>query len=223
MSKTVDNICKEIVKTGKIFAKAKLVEGSWGNISARLEAKKLIAITPSGHSYKSLGYKDIVILNYDGKIKSSKHQPSSEALLHLAIYKARPDVKAIIHTHSVYASACAVAGTPILPVMEDIVQIAGGQIDISDYALPGTSELAQNAVKALGDKNAALLAMHGLVACGRNLQEALTVANIVEKTAMILIFAKQLNPDLRTLSESDINILRKFYLEKYSKLQLVEE
>ena len=223
MSKLIDNICKEIVRTGKIFASAHLVEGSWGNISAKVQEKKTIAITPSGRSYATLEHKDIALLNYDGKVKKSKYLPSSETALHLAIYKERPDIRAIIHTHSVYASACAVAQKPIIPIMEDIVQIAGGQINVSEYALPGTSDLADNAVKALGDKNAVLLSMHGLVSCGRNLVEALTVANIVEKTAMIMIFAKQLNPDIETLSEQDIKVLRKFYLEKYSKIQLVEE
>ena len=222
MGKAADKICKEIVATGRAFSKAGLVEGSWGNISARINNKGLVAITPSGRSYDGLSCKDIAIITLDGKVKKAKYKPSSESQLHLAIYDARPDIKAVIHTHSIYASACAVAKVPILPVMEDIVQIVGGQVDVCDYALAGTKELAVNAVSALGSKNAVLLANHGLVSCGRNLKEALTAANIVEKTAMIMIFAKQLNPDLQALDDDDIKKLRKFYLKQYSKIQMVE-
>lgn len=222
MSKAADRVCKEIVETGKAFSRAGLVEGSWGNISARIEDKGLIAITPSGRSYEGLCYKDIAVINIDGKVKKARYKPSSEYALHLTIYDARPDIKAIIHTHSIYASACAVAGVPVMPVMEDVVQIVGGQVDVCEYALAGTKKLGENALAALGNKNAVLLANHGLIACGRNLKEALTAANIVEKTAMIMVFAKQLNPDIKILDDKDIKKLRKFYLEKYSKIQLVE-
>ena len=223
MGKIVDDICKNIVKTGLKITDTHLVEGSWGNISAKIEGKQMIAITPSGHSYTSLHYKDIALLTYTGEIKESKYLPSSETALHLEIYKNRHDIRAVIHTHSIYASACAVAQMPILPIMEDMVQVVGGQVDVAKYALPGTKKLAINALDALADRHAVLLSMHGLVSCGRNLTEALTVANLVEKTAMIMIFAKQLNPNLKTLSGQDIKILHKFYLEKYSKIQLVEE
>lgn len=215
------HICQEIVQTCTKLMDSKLVEGTWGNVSSKID-EDLIAITPSGKGYKNLNWRDLSIINSNGDIISSRHLPSSEAFLHLAIYAKRPDVKAIIHTHSVYASAFAVAEKPIMAVVEDVVQIVGGEIGVASYALPGTQKLAQNAVNSLQDKSAVLLSKHGAVACGRNLLEAFVVASIVEKTAKISLFSKMLNSDIKALSKQDIEMLRTNYLEKYSKQQLVE-
>ena len=215
-------VCQEIVQTCLNLTTSKLVEGPWGNVSARLP-DDLVAITPSGRDYNSLTWQDIAIIDLQGNIKESLYNPSSEAFLHLSIYKNRPDIKAIIHTHSIYASAFAVAQKPIMAVIEDVVQIVGGEVAVAPYALPGTQELAQNAVEYLHKKNAVLLANHGAVACGRTLAEAFVVASIVEKTAHIALFSQLLNPNIQPLSSNDIEVLRTNYLEKYSKQQLVED
>ncbi|MDR3350015.1 MAG: class II aldolase/adducin family protein [Acidaminococcales bacterium] len=223
MNKATLAVCRKIVETGRLLLQAKLTEGVWGNVSARTGKKGLIAITPSGRAYDTLCYKDICIIDAQGKPQKNTFAPSSEWPLHIAIYNARPDVKAIIHTHSVYASAFAVAGQPILPVAEDMAQIVGGQIDVGGYALPGTASLAANAVDALAGKNAVLLKNHGLAVCGRNLTEALTVAVIVEKTAKIFLYAKQLDAETGGIAAEDVKILRDFYLDKYSRQQLVRD
>ena len=223
MNKGVLTICKKIVETGRLLSYAKLVEGVWGNVSARAGKKGLIALTPSGRGYDTLYYKDICLVDSQGKPQKNSFAPSSELPLHLAVYNARPDVKAVIHTHSIYASVFAVSGQPILPVVEDMAQIVGGEVGVSAYALPGTSALAANAVCALAGKSAVLLKNHGLVACGRNLAEALTIAVIVEKTAKIFLYAKQLDPEIKGIAAEDIKILRDFYLDKYSKQQLVRD
>ncbi len=219
MEKTIDTE-QGIVDTGKKILASHLVEGSWGNISAR-RLDGTVAITPSGRAYDTLGREDISVVDEKGQVIGGRHSPSSELPLHLAIYAARPDVKAIVHTHSVYACACAVAQTAIPPVMEDLVQIVGGAVEVSKYCLPGSQELAIAAVAALEEKNAVLLARHGVVACGRNLAEALTVASIVEKTAKIFLLAQQLGK-VSLLDEEDIAVLRNFYINDYSKRQLVE-
>ncbi|MDR2006892.1 MAG: class II aldolase/adducin family protein [Acidaminococcales bacterium] len=223
MNKATLAVCRNIVETGRLLLQSKLVEGVWGNISARAGKKGLIAITPSGRGYATLCYKDICVIDAEGKPQKNSLTPSSELPLHIAVYSARQDVKAIIHTHSIYASAFAVAGQPILSVVEDMAQIVGGQVDVSEYALPGTASLAANAVNALAGKNAVLLKNHGLVACGRNLTEALTVALIAEKTARIFLYAKQLNAGINGITAEDIKILRDFYLDKYSRQQLVRD
>ena len=222
MTKVFKETCQQIVQTGRKINSGKLVEGPWGNISTRLDKKELVAITPSGRSYDTLKARDICLVDLNGKIIKSKYNPSSELALHLAIYKARPDVKAIVHTHSIYASACSAADQAIPAIMEDLVQIVGGEVAVAEYKLPGSEELAHAAVKALDDKSAALLSHHGVVACARSLQEAVTIANIVEKTAKIFVVAKQLG-SIEALGADDIAVLRKFYLEKYSRQQLVED
>lgn len=195
-----------------------LVAGTWGNISARSSSEKLIVITPSGRNYSTLRPEDMVIVDYTGKVKEGGLKPSSELPLHLAIYKSRPDIQAIVHTHSVFASACAVARKPIPPIIEDLVQLAGGAIEVAKYALPGTAELAQNTVIALEDKNAVLLANHGVIGCGKTLDEALTACELVEKAAQIFIYANQLGGAV-ILSDEDVTTMHDFYCSHYRKRQ----
>ncbi len=167
-----------------------------------------------GDPYNELNPVDTVVVDTTGKILEG-NRPSSELPLHLAIYEARPDVRAIIHTHSIYATACAVAGEAIPPSLEEMVQAVGGGVEVADYALPGTLELAQNAVAGLGGYlSAVLLSNHGAVACGPSLKEALLVAELVEKAAQIHSIAKQLG-GVRRLCDEDVQLMRRFYVEKY--------
>ena len=195
-----------------------LVAGTWGNISVRSTSEKLVAITPSGRNYRTLQPEDMVIVDYAGKVKEGSLKPSSELPLHLAIYKSRPDIHAIVHTHSVFASACAVARRPIPPIIEDLVQLAGGAIEVAKYALPGTAELAQNTVIALEDKNAVLLANHGVIGCGKTLDEALIACELVEKAAQIFFYANQLGGAV-ILNDEDVTIMHDFYCSHYRKHQ----
>jgi L-fuculose-phosphate aldolase len=206
-------ISEEIIRVGQSLVTTGLVAGSWGNVSARLPGTKWVAITPSGSNYMSLSQEDLVVVDLQGAKVSGGH-PSSEMALHLAIYLERSDVQAIVHTHSVYASACAVARRPIPPIIEDLVQMAGGEVSVAAYALPGTHELAAAAVMGLGEKQAVLLANHGLVGCGSTLAEALLVCQLAEKAAQIFIFANQLG-GAQLLSEEDVAIMHDIYLDEY--------
>lgn len=123
-----ETIRTEIIAVGQKMVQLGLVAGTWGNISARVPDSSYIAITPSGMDYLSLAPENIVILDLAGNIIDSANVPSSELKLHLAVYLNRSDVNAIVHTHSVYASACAVANKPIPPIIEDLVQMVGGAL-----------------------------------------------------------------------------------------------
>lgn len=202
-----------IVVAGMEMFRRGLVAGTWGNISLRSKNDEQVAITPSGLPYDQLQTMDIVVVDPTGRILSGQ-RPSSELALHLAIYRARKDVCAIVHTHSLYATACAVAGKVIPASLEEMVQAVGGAVQVATYALPGTSELANNAVAALEDRSAVLLANHGAVACGADLDEALLVAELVEKAAHIHVVAEQLGGAC-SLSDEDVALMRKFYLEHY--------
>lgn len=223
----------EIIKIGQKILAQGLVLGTWGNISARIE-EELIAITPSGMDYGALQPEDIVVLDLEGNRvsieytpsaeanpsaepkTSSQRKPSSEHPLHRAIYKARPDVKAIVHTHSIYGSACSVAGLAIPPITEDMVMLLGGGIEVAKYALPGTEELAENVVQALGTKNGVLLANHGIVGVGRSLEEALTACHMVEKSAQIFVMAKSLG-NTNIINQENVDFLRDEYLYHYGQ------
>ena len=204
---------QSVVLYGKKMAERGLVAGTWGNISVRNDAGNRIVITPSGRPYSELTPEDIVVVDADGNLLEGR-RPSSELPLHLAIYASRTDVRAIVHTHSLFATACAVAGVAIPPCLEELVQVVGGSVDVARYALPGTTELAQHAVEALGDKTAALLSNHGAIACGPSLKEALLIAELVEKAAHIHAIAGQLGGG-RRLSDEDVQLMRRSYVEKY--------
>ena len=208
---------KSIIEIGLKLLNKNLVAGSWGNISMKID-KDSYAITPSGRPYDLLRGDDIIIVNSDGTKLAGFGIPSSELLLHLAIYKKYPMFNAIIHTHSIYASACAAMHRQIPPLLEDTAQISGGSIKVARYALAGTKELANNAVEAMGTSNAVLLANHGAVSCGKSLDEALIVAEIVEKSAHVHCITASVGESF-PLPTNDIKILRNFYTEHYSKRQ----
>ncbi len=208
---------KSIIVIGFKLLDRKLVAGSWGNISMKID-KDCYAITPSGRPYDLLEEEDIVIVNSNGIKLAGSGIPSSELFLHLAIYKKYPTFNAIIHTHSIYASACAAMHRQIPPLLEDTAQISGGSIKVAKYALAGTKELAENAVEAMSMSNAVLLANHGAVSCGKSLDEALIVAEIVEKSAHVYCITASIGESF-PLPTNDIKLLRNFYVEHYSKRQ----
>ncbi|NLY31759.1 MAG: class II aldolase/adducin family protein [Firmicutes bacterium] len=206
---------RQVVEYGRQMARAALAVGTWGNISCRLPGN-LMAITPSGMEYEALEPKDIVIMDLEGNCLEGECKPSTEQPLHRAIYAARDDVGAIVHTHSVYASAMAAARKPIPAAVEDLVQIVGGDVRVAAYALPGSSQLGSNAVAALAGRNGALLANHGVVGVGTELGQALLICQIIEKSAQIYIAAQAIGGVVE-LPQEDIDIMRDFFLHKYGQ------
>ena len=128
-----------VQKTGEKILHKRLVAGTWGNISTLIAPGGPVAITPSALPYDELTPEDVVIVAWNGDILAGS-RPSSELALHLAIYAARPDISAIIHTHSTYACACAVAGKSIPPSLEEVVAAVGGEISVAEYGFPGTEK-----------------------------------------------------------------------------------
>ena len=168
-----------------------LNHGATGNCSIR-EGNGFL-ITPSGISNDDLKENQIVMLGMDG----SPHQqqinallPSSEWRFHRDIYAHRPEVQAIIHTHSVHACALSVLGKKI-PPFHYMIAVAGGKyIHCADYAMFGTQQLSDNIINALGTQKACLLANHGVVAVGKNLQEACDIAEEVEHLSHMYLQAR---------------------------------
>ena len=212
---------QQIVETGHALIEKNLVAGSWGNISCRIDDKQF-AITPSGRGYQTLQPDDIVVVDGKCSVIDGILIPSSESPLHAAIYAACPEAGAIIHTHSIYASALAAMHKSVPAYIEDIVQIIGGRVECAVYALPGTEELARNAVTAMGGRKAVLLANHGAVTWGKNLADALIVAEVLEKAAQIAIICQQCGGAVE-LPDEDIKVMHQFYTQHYQKRQQGEE
>jgi L-fuculose-phosphate aldolase len=203
-----------VVETARELARLGLVAGHSGNVSVRLSANPtLIAVTPSQRPYRSLHAQDILVVDGRGEQVSGRLAPSSETPLHLGIYAARQDAGAVIHTHSAYATVCAVAGLPIPPVVDELAVIVGGEVRVAAYAYPGTSDMAQKACEALESREAALLAMHGLVGLGRDLASALAVCELVERAAQVYVMARLLGME-RTLPPEVVEAEQALYRER---------
>jgi L-ribulose-5-phosphate 4-epimerase len=206
-----------VVRVAKQMSRLGLVVSVWGNASARVSGTDLVVVTPSGVDYESLyeGIMPIVDVCTGVKIQG-RLKESSETPTHLAVYRARPDVFGVVHTHSIQASAFAVLREGIPPLVEDIAQVAAGHVECAEYAPPGTPELGDHVVKALGTRNAALMANHGLMGVGPTIDEALRVCQIVEKAAQIYATARALGKPV-LLSDEEVARLRKAYLTSYGQ------
>jgi ribulose-5-phosphate 4-epimerase/fuculose-1-phosphate aldolase len=174
----------EIARLGRTLEAAGLLDLTAGNISARIDADAL-AITPSGIPYGDTGAEDVVVCALeDGAVLDGARRPSSELPLHRAIYAARPDAGAVVHTHSPYATTFAVLREPIPAVHYAIARLRTAEVPVVDYATYGSDELARLAFGVLGDgARAALLANHGAVALGADLAEAGRNARVLETLA----------------------------------------
>jgi Ribulose-5-phosphate 4-epimerase and related epimerases and aldolases len=207
---------QKVVDKGREILATNLTLGTWGNISSKVPNENSFVITPSGMNYDIMMIEDTVVLNWEGKVIKGTRKPSIEVPLHLAIYRAREDVQAIVHTHSSYATAMAAARKQIPGAVEDLVQIVGGNVKVAEYALPGSEQLGVSVIKALEGRNAVLLANHGMLGVGRDLEEALKVCQVVEKAAQITLLA-QLVGGVVELSQGEIDKMRSFYLECYGQ------
>ena len=179
-----------------------LVGAYSGNTSLRLSGTGddgLLLVTPTHHPYYRLTPDELVVVDLDGNpVAEGGLRPSSETRLHLEIYRRRDDVQAVVHSHSIHASVAAVVGRDIPPLIDEMLLTIGGPVKVSKYAFPGTQELAEAAYAALGDRNAALLRNHGVVAVGPDIWEALEVADLVERLAQIFVLARNYGPRAAT-------------------------
>lgn len=182
----------EVVKGAKAIFSKGLVESGEGNVSIRNIKKDEFFITPSFNQYDSLTVDDIVHMNLDEETINAKKLPSTEVKLHIAIYKSRPKVQSVIHTHSTYATILSILWKSVPIIMEEQVVFLGGSIDIAPFGKAHTEEIGDVALQALGIKNAALLANHGVIVCGKSVDHAIKFAELVEKLAKIYWGALQL-------------------------------
>jgi L-fuculose-phosphate aldolase len=180
---------KSVVEFGKKMLFSGLTTGTGGNLSIFNKDKKLIAISPSGIGYSAMKPSHVVVTDGQGKVKQGNKKPSSEINFHLGLYETRPDISAIIHTHSPYATTIACMGLEIPPV-HYLVGFSGKKVPIAPYETFGTKALARKICETVGSYNAVLLENHGLIAMGKNINMAFTVAEEIEFVARIYFQAK---------------------------------
>jgi L-fuculose-phosphate aldolase len=174
---------RHVLRAGRVLAAEGLVVGSTGNASARLDDG--LVITPTRVRYGRMGRRDLVELDLEGRRLHGRRAPSTETPVHLAIYLGRPDVGAIVHTHSPHATAWSFLGEPLEPATEEVSYFAIGPVRTAPPAPRGTPELATAAARTLADGGAVLLGGHGVIAVGKTLDHALDVARAVEHQAQV--------------------------------------
>lgn len=186
---TVLAAIKEAYNTG-------LINGTSGNIAMRSpEDKNIIAITPSGIDYDGMTPEDIAIvrMNEDGTNEwiEGNYKPSSEVPMHTAVLRARADVNATVHTHSKYATICAMGNEPLLPITPPHCEFT--PIKVVKFIMPGSNEVAAEVREAIGEKGrVCLIKNHGLFACGRNMKAAMHAAQYTEEMGELTVVSKQL-------------------------------
>lgn len=192
----------DIVFFGQRLVTSGLTVATGGNLSVADRTEGLIAISPSATDYFAMKPSQVAVVTMTGEKLEGRGKPSSELPLHLALYRERSDVRAVVHTHSVYATTLASLGWEI-PAFHYLVGFSGKKVPVAPYATFGSEELARNVAHALGDANAVLMGNHGMVAVGDSMKSAFTLAEIVEYLARVYCEVRKLG-DPPTLPEEEI-------------------
>jgi L-ribulose-5-phosphate 4-epimerase len=183
-----------IVQVGLEALNRGIVHGTAGNFSERDSESGLIAISPSGISYRMVGPADVVVVDVDANIVDGTRRPSSETPMHTLIYREFPEIGAIVHTHSHYSTVVSTI-RPCLPaILTEVCVAVGPSIPVTRYGLTGLEDIGWSVVEEMTPSSKAIiLKNHGLIAFGSTFDEALGVAEIVEEAARVYIHALAAN------------------------------
>lgn len=187
MTTTEDTLRRELVATCRAMDRLGLTRGTSGNVSVRLGEGFLIS--PTGIAYDALAPGQVVRMGMDGTSEGTT-RPSSEWRIHRDVLRHRPDLAAVVHTHSTHATAMAILGLDIPAIHYGIAVAGGADIRCAPYALFGTQALSDGVQQALDGRRACLMAHHGVVACGQGLAKALALAVTVEELARLYLLCR---------------------------------
>ena len=204
---TIQEMRQAVCDWSKQSYAEKLFAGTSGNLSVYDKEQDVMVITPTSVPYETITPEDMVVLRLDGGILEGNYRPSSEWRMHAAIYEAKPEAGAVIHTHSPYATAFAVNNRNIPAILIEMAFFLGGDVPLAKFAVPGTREVGTEAVKALAGRTGCLLANHGVLALGKDLEQAHLRAVYIEDAAKICSIAMSNGP-IVTISQEQIDAMR---------------
>jgi L-fuculose-phosphate aldolase len=192
---TADESKEMLLATAKELLERGLVEGTSGNLSARLPDGNVV-MTPSSHPYDVMTLGDLVVVTPDGEVVDSPNGlgPTTEKDLHLACLNKWDDINAVIHSHAKHCTMFAVTRRPIPCVIEEFDVYVGGDVPVAEYRLTGSKELGDEVSEWVGERAAVLMANHGLLTVGKDPHDAMKIASLVERTAEIIVGAERLGP-----------------------------
>jgi L-fuculose-phosphate aldolase len=186
-----DDVRREIVRVCRRMYERGLIAGPDGNVSVRITYEHVL-VTPRGFSKANVEENDLVLVTLEGKRIGGRHEPSSELGMHLAVYRAREDVNAVVHAHPPVATAFAVAGLHLPGDVLPELAVQLGEVPVVPYATPGTQEMPAVLAPFLPNYDAFLLANHGATTVGSTLAEAHQRMESLEHSANILLTARLL-------------------------------
>jgi ribulose-5-phosphate 4-epimerase/fuculose-1-phosphate aldolase len=206
---------EEVLEKSLQMIRDGLAFGAGGNISALDQESGYIAITPSAIEYTKMKSEDVVVVDKEGELIDGKWKPTSESPMHTIFYREREDVGAVVHTHAPHASVFAIINEPIPMVVTESALCLGGPVKVDPYVRPGTEDLAQSILEAMGSDVAVLLGQHGLITVGPNLGEAYSSTIAAEVSARFTIMARSMGSEPMRLDQGEVSFLRELYLKHY--------
>ncbi|HZW02326.1 MAG TPA: class II aldolase/adducin family protein [Anaerolineaceae bacterium] len=189
---------------------------SQGNLSALDRESGLIVITPSALPYKEMRWEDICVIDPAGKPIAGRWKPTSEMPMHTILYRERPDVAAVVHSHAPHASVFAVIDEPIPLILAEAALCLTGPVPVAPYLRPGTEALARSVLETLAGGAAVLLGSHGLLTVGASLEQAYAATVAAEVAARLTILARSMGASVRPIDEQECQSLRALYLAGYA-------
>jgi L-ribulose-5-phosphate 4-epimerase len=212
----LEHLKEEVYKLHLELPKNQLVAWTSGNVSARDPETGYVVIKPSGMRYEELKPEYMVVVDLDGQHIEGELKPSSDTASHLYIYRHRPDVNGVVHTHSPYATAFAALGRPIPVYLTAMADEFGGPIPCAEFALIGGEEIGKQVVEHIGASPAVLLKNHGVFTIGPTAEAAVKAAVMVEDVARTVWLALQLGQPEEILPE-DVAKLHRRYTHVYGQ------
>jgi L-ribulose-5-phosphate 4-epimerase len=212
----LEKLKEELVQLHLELPHNNLVAWTSGNVSARDPSTGFVVIKPSGIRYEDLTPESMVVVDLDGRVVEGNHKPSSDTFAHVYVYRHRPEVNGMVHTHSTFATAWAAAGRPIPPVLTAICDEFGGPIPVGAYAKIGGDEIGQEIIRSIGSSPAILMKNHGVFTIGQTPEAAVKAAVMVEDVARTVFYAMQLGkPD--EIPAEEVARAHRRYLEEYGQ------
>jgi L-ribulose-5-phosphate 4-epimerase len=221
----LEHLKQEVLEANLLLPKMGMVVFTWGNVSAIDREKGLIAIKPSGVDYDQLKLDDIVLVNLEGQVVEGHYKPSSDTSTHLELYKAFPDIKGVVHTHSRWATIFAQAKRPIPAYGTTHADYYYGEIPctrlLTEAEIEGDYELNTGHVIVDTFKNlnpnyvkGVIVASHGPFAWGKSALDAVHQAVVMEEVAMMAWHVQMMNPEITPMQQT---LLDKHFLRKHGK------
>ena len=212
----LDRLRHQIYRLNMELPRHNLVAWTSGNVSGRDPKSGLVVIKPSGVPYSELSAENMVVVDLDGNVIEGLLKPSSDTFAHVYVYRHRPEINGVVHTHSTFATAWAAAGKPIPAVLTAICDEFGGPIPLGAYAKIGGDEIGQEIIRSIGSSPAILMKNHGVFSIGKTPLEAVKAAVMVEDVARTVFYAMQLGqPD--EIPPDEVARAHRRYLEEYGQ------